>query len=77
VAGRRDDDILVWDVRGTGEVLCSMKRAGDTNQRLHFDVRDRVVATGDQVSNEVCQSHVKISTELWLWSSVAREHSVL
>eukprot|EP00281_Chroomonas_sp_CCMP1168_P002055 CAMPEP_0206266098 /NCGR_PEP_ID=MMETSP0047_2-20121206/30379_1 /ASSEMBLY_ACC=CAM_ASM_000192 /TAXON_ID=195065 /ORGANISM="Chroomonas mesostigmatica_cf, Strain CCMP1168" /LENGTH=446 /DNA_ID=CAMNT_0053694101 /DNA_START=120 /DNA_END=1460 /DNA_ORIENTATION=+ len=36
--GRKDDEILCWDVRNTGEVVLSLPRVVRTNQRLQFDV---------------------------------------
>lgn len=35
---RRDDAIVCWDVRATGGVVYALRRPGDTNQRLGFDI---------------------------------------
>ncbi|KAJ1477511.1 WD40-repeat-containing domain protein [Baffinella frigidus] len=36
--GRKDDEILCWDVRNTGDVLLRLPRAVTTNQRILFDL---------------------------------------
>jgi len=36
--GRKDREILCWDVRNTGDVLLSLPRTVSTNQRLQFDL---------------------------------------
>ncbi|XP_053118214.1 telomerase Cajal body protein 1 [Hemicordylus capensis] len=36
--GRKDSEILCWDLRQPGEVLFSMSRTVATNQRLYFDL---------------------------------------
>ncbi|PFX18548.1 telomerase Cajal body protein 1-like isoform X2 [Stylophora pistillata] len=36
--GRKDNEILCWDVRNPGKVLYSMMRSVDTNQRVYFDI---------------------------------------
>ncbi|XP_068732065.1 telomerase Cajal body protein 1-like [Montipora capricornis] len=36
--GRKDDEILCWDVRNPGAVLYSMMRSVNTNQRVYFDI---------------------------------------
>lgn len=36
--GRKDNEILCWDVRNPGKVLYSMIRSVDTNQRVYFDI---------------------------------------
>lgn len=38
VAGRQSNDILCWDVRMTRSVVSTLKRRGNTNQRIEFDV---------------------------------------
>ncbi|ORY06980.1 WD40 repeat-like protein [Basidiobolus meristosporus CBS 931.73] len=47
---RKEDEIYCWDIRDTGEVLFTLKRYGDTNQRISFDVdlSGRFLLTGDQ-----------------------------
>ncbi|XP_041093235.1 telomerase Cajal body protein 1 [Polyodon spathula] len=35
--GRKDPEILCWDLREPGRVLFSMRRAVSTNQRMYFD----------------------------------------
>lgn len=35
---RKDDEILCWDVRNTGEVCLRLQRECPTNQRLRFDI---------------------------------------
>ncbi|ELU01042.1 hypothetical protein CAPTEDRAFT_167179 [Capitella teleta] len=35
--GRKDPEILCWDMRNPGEVLFSMQRSVKTNQRMYFD----------------------------------------
>lgn len=39
--GRKDPEILCWDMRHPGRVLMTLQRPLDTNQRLYFD-QDRV-----------------------------------
>lgn len=36
--GRKDSEILCWDLREPGRVLFSMQRSVDTNQRIYFDL---------------------------------------
>ena len=36
--GRKDPEILVWDVRNPGQLYSSLRRKADTNQRIQFDV---------------------------------------
>ncbi|MGH0157999.1 UNVERIFIED_CONTAM: hypothetical protein FKN15_034701 [Acipenser sinensis] len=36
--GRKDPEILCWDLREPGRVLFSMRRAVSTNQRMYFDL---------------------------------------
>ncbi|CAG8776636.1 11218_t:CDS:2, partial [Acaulospora colombiana] len=50
-ASRRDNNIRCWDIRNSGDVLYSLFRQGDTNQRLTFDIEKsgRFLITGDQV----------------------------
>ncbi|XP_073256663.1 telomerase Cajal body protein 1-like [Porites lutea] len=36
--GRKDDEIICWDVRNPGTVLYCMNRSVDTNQRVYFDI---------------------------------------
>lgn len=35
--GRKDSEIICWDVRSPGEVLFTMERQVTTNQRMYFD----------------------------------------
>ncbi|CAI9611108.1 unnamed protein product [Staurois parvus] len=36
--GRKDPEILCWDIRHPGKILCSLKREVVTNQRIYFDM---------------------------------------
>ncbi|XP_077169858.1 telomerase Cajal body protein 1 [Paroedura picta] len=47
--GRKDSEILCWDLRQPGEVLFSMSRTVATNQRLYFDLdpSGRYLLSGD------------------------------
>ncbi|XP_072033620.1 telomerase Cajal body protein 1-like [Amphiura filiformis] len=36
--GRKDNELLCWDLRNPGVVLYSLVRQGDTNQRMYFDL---------------------------------------
>ncbi|RWS31061.1 hypothetical protein B4U80_05124, partial [Leptotrombidium deliense] len=36
--GRKDDEILCWDLRNYGDVMFAMQRSVTTNQRIYFDV---------------------------------------
>ncbi|KAM5171413.1 LOW QUALITY PROTEIN: telomerase Cajal body protein 1 [Mantella aurantiaca] len=47
--GRKDPEILCWDVRHPGKVLSSMKREVVTNQRIYFDmeISGRFLLSGD------------------------------
>ncbi|KAJ6654952.1 hypothetical protein lerEdw1_006423 [Lerista edwardsae] len=47
--GRKDSEILCWDLRQPGEVLFSMSRIVATNQRLYFDLdpTGRFLLSGD------------------------------
>jgi WD40 repeat protein len=48
-ASRKSNQILVWDLRNTGQVLFSLPRDGYTNQRLKFslDSSGKYIGTGD------------------------------
>lgn len=48
-ASRKSNEILVWDLRNTGQVLFSLSRNGFTNQRLKFslDPSGKYIGTGD------------------------------
>ncbi|KAK9504540.1 hypothetical protein O3M35_010853 [Rhynocoris fuscipes] len=35
---RKDNEIICWDIRNPGEVLCTMERTVNTNQRIYFDL---------------------------------------
>ena len=35
---RKDDDILVWDMRNPGQLFAKLHRKVDTNQRIYFDI---------------------------------------
>lgn len=47
--GRKDPEILCWDVRHPGKILCSLKREVTTNQRIYFDmeISGRYLLSGD------------------------------
>ncbi|XP_068128185.1 telomerase Cajal body protein 1 [Hyperolius riggenbachi] len=47
--GRKDPEILCWDVRHPGQILSSFKRAVATNQRIYFDmeISGRYLLSGD------------------------------
>uniref|UniRef100_A0A6Q2XDV9 Telomerase Cajal body protein 1 n=1 Tax=Esox lucius TaxID=8010 RepID=A0A6Q2XDV9_ESOLU len=47
--GRKDPEILCWDLRDPGKVLFSLKRTVATNQRIYFDLdpSGRYLLTGD------------------------------
>ncbi|ESN99238.1 hypothetical protein HELRODRAFT_162754 [Helobdella robusta] len=47
--GRKDPEILCWDVRKPGKILMTMKRKVFTNQRMYFDTdcKDRTLITGN------------------------------
>lgn len=50
-AARRDSEIICWDLRQTGGEVFRLPRAGDTNQRIAFDIHSsgRWLSTGDAV----------------------------
>ncbi|KAL3989361.1 WD domain G-beta repeat family protein [Acanthocheilonema viteae] len=37
-AGRKDDDIICWDLRYPGKIYSSYRRPSKTNQRIYFDI---------------------------------------
>ncbi|XP_063786885.1 telomerase Cajal body protein 1 [Pseudophryne corroboree] len=47
--GRKDPEILCWDIRHPGQILTSMKRNVSTNQRIYFDleITGRYLLSGD------------------------------
>lgn len=45
--GRKDPEILCWDLRNLGKVLSVYKRTVNTNQTMYFDVRDGLVCSGN------------------------------
>ena len=44
--GRKDNEILVWDLRNPGELLAVLQRIVQTNQRIQFDVKESMVLSG-------------------------------
>lgn len=46
--GRMDNEIICWDIRNPGNVLFSLKRVVNTNQRIQFDLTkdDKYLASG-------------------------------
>ncbi|EDO39943.1 predicted protein, partial [Nematostella vectensis] len=36
--GRKDEEILCWDIRNPGVILCRLVRSVTTNQRIYFDL---------------------------------------
>jgi WD40 repeat protein len=46
---RKEDDIICWDIRNTGDVISRFRRPGDTNQRLEFSLSptEAWLASGD------------------------------
>ncbi|KAJ3012982.1 Telomerase Cajal body protein 1 [Thoreauomyces humboldtii] len=49
-ASRKADAISCWDIRNTGDVVSTLARKGNTNQRLAFslDPSGRYLSTGDE-----------------------------
>nr|CAG4647080.1 EOG090X06W9 [Megafenestra aurita] len=47
--GRKDPEILCWDLRNPGHVLYTMRRTVETNQRIYFDLdpSGRYLISGD------------------------------
>ena len=47
--GRKDNDLLVWDMRQPGELYAVLNRTVETNQRIYFDVdsKGKYVMTGN------------------------------
>jgi WD40 repeat protein len=43
---RNSNELLVWDIRGTGQVLHRLYRPGKTTQRIQFDTEKNSVYTG-------------------------------
>jgi WD40 repeat protein len=48
--GRKDPEILCWDLRNPGEILFTLQRQVATNQRIYFDIDSsgRYVMSGNQ-----------------------------
>ncbi len=38
VGGRKDPEVLIWDMRNPGRLFAVLRRPVDTNQRVYFDV---------------------------------------
>lgn len=58
-ASRKDDCLRVWDIRGNvGHVLAKIPRAGDTNQRISFDINHSrgIIISGDVDGNVMASS---------------------
>lgn len=76
-AARRDARIQLWDIRQTREILHTMHRVADTNQRMAFDVHcaGRYLATGSQngrvllydlLTGELLNDRIQMPGALWL-----------
>merc|ERR1719210_1962497 len=44
--GRKDDEILVWDLRNPGQLYSVLRRRVGTNQRIYFDIAGSYLGTG-------------------------------
>ncbi|GJQ12609.1 hypothetical protein GpartN1_g4400.t1 [Galdieria partita] len=54
---RKDDDIVVWDIRNTNKVLYRLPRKSETNQRICFDI--------DNSGKFVCSGATDGMIRLW------------
>lgn len=45
--GRKDPNIICWDLRNLGQVFCVYKRSVSTNQRMYFDVKNDMLFSGN------------------------------
>ncbi|XP_077986818.1 telomerase Cajal body protein 1-like [Glandiceps talaboti] len=64
--GRKDPEILCWDLRNPGVVLYKMVRNADTNQRMYFDIDSTgqfIVSGNDNGSLTVWDTHVSPTTD--------------
>jgi len=55
--GRKDNEILCWDVRNTNSVLARFSRVCSSNQRIYFDVDPlggRFLITGSEDKRVIC-----------------------
>ena len=43
---RKDNEILVWDMRNPGELYATFQRKVETNQRIYFDVKNDFLISG-------------------------------
>jgi WD40 repeat protein len=50
-ASRNSNELHVWDIRQTGEILHRLPRAGETPQRIYFSIFGTHVWTGDTNGN--------------------------
>ncbi|XP_045624327.2 telomerase Cajal body protein 1 [Procambarus clarkii] len=39
---RKNDEILCWDIRNLGQILCAYRRKVSTNQRMYFDLEPQL-----------------------------------
>ncbi|EME30006.1 transducin family protein / WD-40 repeat family protein [Galdieria sulphuraria] len=54
---RKDDDIVVWDIRNTNKVVYRLSRKSETNQRIGFDI--------DHTGKFVCSGSTDGIIRLW------------
>ncbi|XP_064638725.1 telomerase Cajal body protein 1-like [Lineus longissimus] len=67
--GRKDPEILCWDVRSYGKPLFSLRRTVETNQRMYFDL--------DRTGRYLVSGNHDGTTSVWDLSSAQESDNIL
>jgi WD40 repeat protein len=73
---RKSKEILVWDIRGTGQVTTRIPVSSQTQQRLYMDTQDDLLVAGDE-SGQVYLWDFKKNERVGEWNDFGVCSSVL
>ena len=70
---RNNDEMIVWDIRNSGNVLHKLKRRSKTNQRMHINIYGDYLYTGNTIGTVSC---FKISTGDFVFEKLVGQRPV-
>ena len=65
LGARKDNEIIVWDIRNPGQIFAILNRKVETNQRIYFDI--------DQTGRHVISGSTDGSVSVWDLDSVSSD----